>query len=146
MAPARRGMAKEVKNTGDHSYNKTQQNKQSEDQASVTMSSSKDSCNCCKKNLKKNIQCGICDHKYYLSCSELDKPAFEALSGISSVAWYCIHCIHAVPGVSKVLVRLENVEAQCQSLDERVTKKEANEDASDEKIKKKSSGRDERNA
>ena len=52
------------------------------------------------------------------------------------MAWYCIHCIHAVPGVSKVLVRLGNVEAQCHSLDERVTKIEANEDACDEKNKK----------
>ena len=52
------------------------------------------------------------------------------------MAWYCIHCIHAVPGVSKVLVRLGNVETQCQSLDERVTKIEANEVASDDKIKK----------
>ena len=43
MAPARRGMAKEDKNTGDHSYNKTQ------DQASLTMSSNKDGCNRCKK-------------------------------------------------------------------------------------------------
>ena len=70
-----------------------------------------------------------------MSCSKLDKPAFETLSGVSSVACYSIHCIHAVPGVSKVLVRLGNVEAQCHSLDERVTKIEANEDASDEKKK-----------
>ena len=99
-----------------------------------------------QKNQKKNIQCGFCDNKYCLSCSELDKPAFEALSSVSSVAWYCIHCIHTVPGVSKVLVRLGNLEAQCHSLDERVTKIEDNEDASDEKIKKNSSGRDGRNA
>ena len=46
MAPAQRGMAKEDKNT-DHSYNKT------EDQASVTMSSSKDNCNKCKKIRRK---------------------------------------------------------------------------------------------
>ena len=133
MAPGRREMAK---NTGDHSYNKTQQNKQSDDQASGTMSTITDICNGCKKNLKKNIQCGFCDNKYCISCSELDKPAFEAFSGASSVAWYFIHCIHAVPGVSKVLVRLCNVETQCHSLDERVTKIEANEVASDEKIKK----------
>ena len=76
-----------------------------------------------------------------MSCSELDKPAFEALSGVSSVARYCIHCIHAVPGVSKVLVRLGNVEAQCHSLDERWTKIEANEDASDEKSSSRRDGR-----
>ena len=136
MAPGRRGMAKDDKNTGDHSYNRTQQNKQSDDQASGTMSNITDICNGCKKNPKKNIQCGFCDNKYCISCSGLDKPAFDAFSGASSVAWYCIHCIHAVPGVSKVLVRLGNVETQCQSLDERVTKIEANEVASDEKIKK----------
>ena len=99
-----------------------------------------------KKNLKKNIHCGFCDNKYCISCSELDKPAFEAFSGASSVAWYCIDCIHAVPGVSKVLVRLGNVETQCHSLDEMVTKIEANKVASDEKNKKISSGRDGGNA
>ena len=50
MAPGHRGMAKDDKNTGDHSYNKTQQNKQSDDQASGTMSNITDICNGCKKN------------------------------------------------------------------------------------------------
>ena len=68
MAPGRRGMAKDDKNTGDHSYNKTQQNKQSDAQALGTMSNISDICNGCKKNLKKNIQCGFCDNKYCISC------------------------------------------------------------------------------
>lgn len=135
MAPTRKGMAaaKDNKGNGDHSYNKTQQHKQDENQASGV--SETDICKKCKKNLKKNIKCGFCDHIYCYQCSELEKPAFEAFSAASSVAWYCLHCINAVPGVSKVLVRLGNVEAQCQSLGERVTKIEANEMASEEKIK-----------
>ena len=93
-------------------------------------------CNGCKKNLSKNIQCGFCEKKYCSKCSLLDKSAFDVLSVTNSVAWYCEHCINAVPGVSKVLIRLGNVEAKCQSLDERVTKLEANEIASVEQIRK----------
>ena len=53
IAPAQRGMAKDDKITGDHSYNKTQQNNQSEDQTSGTMSSITDICNRCKKKSKE---------------------------------------------------------------------------------------------
>ena len=84
-------------------------------------------CNDCRKNIGKTF-CFICSH--------LNKPAFEALSVVQNVSWYCLHCINAVPGVSKVLVRLGNVESQCQLLDDRVTKLESNESASDEQIKK----------
>ena len=96
-------------------------------------------CNDCRKNIGKNwknIECGFYEKTFCFICSHLDKPAFEALSVVQSVSWYCLHCINAVPGVSKVLVRLGTVESQCQLLDDRVTTLESNESASDEQIKK----------
>ena len=131
-------MAKDTKNAGDHSYNKSQKDTTADEQTSAPLSFNTDNvvCNGCKKNLTKNIQCGFCEKKYCFNCSQLDKAAFEVLSVTNSAAWYCMHCINAVPGVSKVLVRIGNVEAKCQSLDERVTKIEANETSSVEQIRK----------
>ena len=110
----------------DHSYNKTNP---LIEQAGVKklIPSENGTCNGCKNKLsqrmeKKNIECGFCEKQYCLVCSNLERPEFEALSVVHSVSWYCIHCINAVPGVSNVLMRLDNVEAQCQSLDERVAK------------------------
>ena len=75
-----------------------------------------------QKKKKMNVECGFCEKQYCLVCSNLERPEFEALSVVHSVSWYCKHCINAVPEVSNVLIRLDNVEARCQSLDERVAK------------------------
>ena len=149
LGPRSINVAKENKSMAsssvDHSYNRTQKNVTVNEQASGSQSlgdSESGICTGCKKNITginrngKSNESGFCEKQYCFICSHLYKPAFEALSVVHSVSWYCLHCINAVPGVSKVLVRLGNTESQFQSLDDHVSKLELNESASDEQIKK----------
>ena len=132
MTPSRRSTAAASKNLGYHSYIRSHINLSVDEQATGSLTSGgSEMCNGCQKNInKKTIQCGFCERKY---CSQLDKSAFEAISVVQSVTWYCMHYRNAVPGMSKVLIRFGTVS----SLDERVRKIEQSVVASEEQIKMK---------
>ena len=84
-------------------------------------------CERCKTVFEKQqrrMECGFCGPPYCQQYSGLTKSAFDALYNCGNgrnASWYCDDSVRAVPCVKKNFwVRIGNVEAQCESVNERV--------------------------
>ena len=60
----------------------------------------------------------------------MDVAIFDVLNKMTNMSWFCENCIRCIPRVQKLLIRVGNVEAKYEDLEERVHKIE------DEKISK----------
>ena len=89
-------------------------------------------CKTCTQTFKQDqtIACSFCENHLCRSCSKPDPAIFGVLSQMKNLSWFCENCVNSFPGVHKLLIRVGNVEAKYENLEERMHKLE------DEKISK----------
>ena len=68
-----------------------------------------------------SVTCSLCEAQVCRSCSKLDKARFDAISTNHGTSWFCELC-QTLPGVKKLLVRIGNIEARQDELEDRVQK------------------------